>query len=464
MRDTLFISHATPEDNEFAIWIGSRLEMLGYKVWIDKDRLLGGEPFWRTIDGVIRNDAVKVLLIYSNNICLSPGILKDGIDKEFSLAETIAKSEVLSDFIIPLNIDKDVPYNSFIGSNRLNQIPFFGNWAEGLKQLLKKLIKDDVPKLKEIQESTFSEWYENEYISNCSIIPKKELYYSSWWQIAKMPSHFYMFIFSNAEQAKAVRNANTLLPVSLLSNTLSAFEKDISFSVTREDEEIEVLPEAIYTYSLNEILNGFLSESFPQHKDVENHFKWFLKGVISNLFWNKGMRKQAQSNNRVVHFLPGYSNLKPVSFKYPFSKSDKKDKRKSIVGKFEDIGKWHYAISCQTSLFPIVGFSLKSHLIFTSDGFKSLQDEKKVHGYRRKKGRRFFNDEWRDMQLAFIQGLRDNDNEIKIKVSNEGDFLKMRNWPEMFWSDVGYRDPNSPMGVEKIEDFFEEPLNEENDD
>lgn len=37
MRDTLFISHATPEDNEFAIWIGSRLEMLGYKVWIDTD-------------------------------------------------------------------------------------------------------------------------------------------------------------------------------------------------------------------------------------------------------------------------------------------------------------------------------------------------------------------------------------------------------------------------------------------
>ena len=36
-RDTIFISHATPEDNEFSIWIASRLEMLGYKTWIDKD-------------------------------------------------------------------------------------------------------------------------------------------------------------------------------------------------------------------------------------------------------------------------------------------------------------------------------------------------------------------------------------------------------------------------------------------
>lgn len=49
MRDTIFISHATPEDNDFSIWIASRLEMLGYKVWIDKEGLLGGERFWMTI-------------------------------------------------------------------------------------------------------------------------------------------------------------------------------------------------------------------------------------------------------------------------------------------------------------------------------------------------------------------------------------------------------------------------------
>lgn len=35
-RDTIFISHSTPQDNEFSIWIASRLELLGYKVWVDK--------------------------------------------------------------------------------------------------------------------------------------------------------------------------------------------------------------------------------------------------------------------------------------------------------------------------------------------------------------------------------------------------------------------------------------------
>lgn len=54
MRDTIFIGHATPEDNEFTIWLASRLELLGYKVWIDKKELLGGETFWETIESAIK--------------------------------------------------------------------------------------------------------------------------------------------------------------------------------------------------------------------------------------------------------------------------------------------------------------------------------------------------------------------------------------------------------------------------
>ena len=69
MRDTIFISHATPEDNEFTIWLASRLELLGYKVWIDKKELLGGETFWEIIESAIKINATKFLLVYSKNIC-----------------------------------------------------------------------------------------------------------------------------------------------------------------------------------------------------------------------------------------------------------------------------------------------------------------------------------------------------------------------------------------------------------
>jgi len=35
-KNTLFISHATPDDNEFARWLSLQLIGLGYSVWCDE--------------------------------------------------------------------------------------------------------------------------------------------------------------------------------------------------------------------------------------------------------------------------------------------------------------------------------------------------------------------------------------------------------------------------------------------
>ncbi len=157
------------------------------------------------------------------------------------------------------------------------------------------------------------------------------------------------------------------------------------------------------------------------------------------------------SNKKSVYYLPKYNNLKRIQFNYPYSN---KKKAKSIVGKFENYGFWHYGLSFQPILFPFVGFSLKSHVIFTSDGFKIIDDPKKQHSYRRKKCKRFFNEEWRDLFLAYIQALK-NDDGIKIPVASNDLSVEMKEWPEMFWSEVGYVDPKATMDLDKIEDYSE---------
>jgi hypothetical protein len=53
-RCIVFLSHATPDDNDFVVWLGARLSAAGYEVWSDVTRLLGGEFFWRNIDDAIR--------------------------------------------------------------------------------------------------------------------------------------------------------------------------------------------------------------------------------------------------------------------------------------------------------------------------------------------------------------------------------------------------------------------------
>jgi hypothetical protein len=58
-RTTVFVTHAAPEDNEFALWISSKLAAAGYRVWVDQRRLHGGDDFWDEIDRVLRNHAIK---------------------------------------------------------------------------------------------------------------------------------------------------------------------------------------------------------------------------------------------------------------------------------------------------------------------------------------------------------------------------------------------------------------------
>ena len=58
-RDTVFISHANPEDSEFACWLGAQLAREGYCIWSDVTKLIGGEVFWSNIQEAIRDHTVK---------------------------------------------------------------------------------------------------------------------------------------------------------------------------------------------------------------------------------------------------------------------------------------------------------------------------------------------------------------------------------------------------------------------
>ena len=58
--------------------------------------------------------------------------------------------------------------------------------------------------------------------------------------------------------------------------------------------------------------------------------------------------------------------------------------------------------------------------------------------------------------LAFLQYLKDEDNEIKIIVTKNGDTLQMKEWPEKFWSEIGYHDPKTYMSLDKIENYIDE--------
>lgn len=444
-RDTIFISHATPEDNNFTIWLASRLQLLGYKVWIDRNSLVGGEKFWEDIDQVIRNRAAKFILVYSNSICAQgqAGKLKDGIYKEYSLAESISKQNNLSEFIILANID-NAAYNLFIGSDRLNQIPFFDNWAQGLIQLQKKLVKDSVTISDSLQDNEFNNWFQYEYIIPNPIIEKKELYYSNLWPIDRLPEFFFIHEFRKAEQAKFFYDNHKKYPLSRISNYISSFEGDLLYDITSND--FEMIPVKIHQVRLMDMLMGDGSPIFPTNKDATNHFKSLLKMIFHLLMKNRGMYWYEMANKKFAYFYtPVNLNSLKVKFNYPFRKGNASTKLKNLVGVYKRTQKWHYAISAKPILTPMIGFSLKNHLTFTSDGFQVWMtegkeiDTTKIQTHRRSKGKMFFNEEWRDMFLAYLHGLK-KDGVIELQLSH--DFtLQMSPNPELYWSKFGYFDP-----------------------
>ena len=57
----VFVSHANPEENEFARWLTLQLANEGYPVWCDQTKLLGSEKFWEDIEGAIKNRTAKFL-------------------------------------------------------------------------------------------------------------------------------------------------------------------------------------------------------------------------------------------------------------------------------------------------------------------------------------------------------------------------------------------------------------------
>src|SRR5690554_5773199 len=100
MRDTVFISHAAPEDNDFTRWLSLQLVGLGYKVWSDVLKLKGGEDWWKVIENEIRENSIKFILVLS-----SLSNQKDGVLKELAVAQKVQKKLDDTNYIIPLHID-----------------------------------------------------------------------------------------------------------------------------------------------------------------------------------------------------------------------------------------------------------------------------------------------------------------------------------------------------------------------
>jgi hypothetical protein len=283
------------------------------------------------------------------------------------------------------------------------------------------------------------------------------LYYSSFWSIPSVPDEFYLYQFESAEEAQSIYSSYVDFPIAKVTNVLISFTDTIPLTYKNGENTHTTKLKERFTLNTRAVIEGTLTNnnSFPTNRDSANHLKSLLTRVFHilmkqrKMYWY-GLADKSQAYYQTPASLPkGYSK-----FEYPFRKVPT-SKRKSIYGKYLDMGFWHYGVSCKPIFDPFLCFSLKSHIVFTTDGFNAWQDKVKMHSHRRTKGKRFFNAEWRDLELSFLNSLCDTDGEIKIAL-NKSFILHMPLFPEMYWTDFGYFEPKTNERFDILSSFEEE--------
>lgn len=177
-RRVVFLSHANPEDNVFALWLGARLTAAGYHVWSDLLQLVGGERFWKDINEAIRQHTAVFLPILSN-ASIDPA--KEGVHNEIAIAAAVRRDLRLDNFIVPLRLDRvpEIPAQLI----QLNYIDFTANWADGLAQVLERLEKSNIPKLPSPEIAAMHAWAARYAGLSGSVVNQSETLQSNWFPI-----------------------------------------------------------------------------------------------------------------------------------------------------------------------------------------------------------------------------------------------------------------------------------------
>jgi len=138
-RDHLFISYAW-EDAALAEWLARKLMAMGFGIWIDRFKNLGGDIWPENIDNAIKHRSYRMLHLLSKS-----SLNKENPSKERQLALALGK-ERNEQFLIPLNVDdlspEELPW-------QLTDIQYIGfmDWAEGLSKLRETLYEQNCPRV-----------------------------------------------------------------------------------------------------------------------------------------------------------------------------------------------------------------------------------------------------------------------------------------------------------------------------
>jgi hypothetical protein len=419
LRRLVFISHANPEDNEFARWLALALAREGYQVWSDVTELLGGEAIWADVEDAIRNHAVTFLFVLTR-----ASNVKDGTLDELQLARTVGKSSDLEHFIIPLRVD-DIPYEAAnIAIHGRYAIDFTSGWADGFSRLLGTLAKQNVPRDScGANAGVVSAWWRS-HVEGAEVLRKEpEELLSNWFRIEGLPSAINVHEWSR----KGKLDAGVAVP------SYRVGEFFLSFASAEELHLDVVSSVSVDTRSL---LCGANMELPISAQVGRNALTNILQEAWDQTLDSTGLRHYTLSRGRKSFYFT--TEVLKGRRRLSFSLGNGLSGQRGLVGKYHG-NTWHFGLSAKVQLEPILAYVVYTHVLFSDDGQTIWDSPSRLHRARRGACSDWWNDDWRDRLLAAMSWVEEAWGGAGVRLSSV-DSLQVGRIPVSFVCPVSYDD------------------------
>src|ERR1017187_6500014 len=452
------ISHANPEDNEFTLWLALQLTREGYRVWSDVTDFVGGEQFWSDIEHVIRNRAAKFVYVLTRTSNES----NRGFRKELHLADSEARRIVKEHprFVLPVAID-DLPasdYNVYV--QQLNCIRS-RDWSSGLRELLKRLRRDRVPRFSEFNPNTVGSWWRQFRSARAGIIRKTDTYLSNWFPIEALPDKVFWHTLETTTGESPALDFD--LPFQFVQRG------ELLFTFATEDElrarigsDIQIVStDAIDTQTLlgTEAIGCGPGELNARHLLLD-----LLRASWDGWIESRGLGIYQLANRRQCAFFKPPAGFDAL--RMSFVGVDGQPSWRGLVGTFsrhsmntpDETTKhyWHFALQAKPRVWPNLVFHMSAHVLFSDNGESIWESKRRLHSARRRQCKSWYNDEWRDRLLAAMAHLAEGTSRIKVPLT-ESEMMQVSTSPLVFESKI------TCQPLSKVENELEEIEDEDND-
>jgi hypothetical protein len=433
-RDAIFISHATPEDNAFTLWLGGKLTALGYQVFADVLRLKGGDDWERILEDAIRNKAKRFLLVGTPG-----GVQKQGVRNEISIAIETAKKIKEDAFIVPLRL---AAYPSPLQIAQAQYIDFEKGWLRGLTELLPLLRDAGVPTTS--SPASTKNWQSLQLKDARTIGSEPENLISNWLSIDALPSTITFYDFKGGISIGAAQTAmnDCVIPIATHNRGF------ISFAPPHQLQEYfgPNLPiEIADTCDTDKFLrSGWISQRL-EPKDCRPKFTDISRRALDAYFEGKGLKSFENANGRKAWWpTASHATMNQHAFAWGNIKG-----RRQLVGRSIKRGfHWHFGVSCVARTAPVQHVRIGGRVVFTSNGLEPIGDARRLHRMRRTFCKGWRNDKWRDLLLSFWYWIAEGADFVDVPL---GDNVTMRlKLPPMLFT--APFSVNSPSDAESSDD------------